>query len=81
MSRIRGKNTSPELIVWRLLHRMGYRFRLHGKNLSGNWMCCPVVFGYNGTASRMARMAAGGGLLPSARNCSTSASTNAQSCR
>src|SRR5262245_51339949 len=29
MSRIRGKNTSPELIVRRLLHRMGYRFRLH----------------------------------------------------
>ncbi len=28
-SRIRGKNTSPELIVRRLLHRMGYRFRLH----------------------------------------------------
>jgi len=29
MGRIRGKNTSPELIVRRLLHRMGYRFRLH----------------------------------------------------
>lgn len=35
MSRIRGKNTSPELIVRRLLHRMGYRFRLHVKNLPG----------------------------------------------
>ena len=35
MSRIRGKNTSPELIVRRLLHRMGYRFRLHVKTLPG----------------------------------------------
>jgi DNA mismatch endonuclease (patch repair protein) len=31
MSRIRGKNTSPELIVRSLLHRAGYRFRLHQK--------------------------------------------------
>ena len=29
MSRIRGKDTTPELIVRRLLHKMGYRFRLH----------------------------------------------------
>jgi DNA mismatch endonuclease, patch repair protein len=29
MSRIKGKDTSPELIVRRLLHKMGYRFRLH----------------------------------------------------
>ncbi len=29
MSRIRGKDTSPELIVRSLLHRLGYRFRLH----------------------------------------------------
>jgi DNA mismatch endonuclease (patch repair protein) len=29
MSRIRGKNTHPEMIVRRLLHKMGYRFRLH----------------------------------------------------
>src|SRR5256885_2386230 len=35
MSRIRGKNTTPELIVRKLLHRMGYRFRLHAKNLPG----------------------------------------------
>ena len=31
MSRIRGKNTKPEMIVRSLLHRMGYRFRLHVK--------------------------------------------------
>jgi DNA mismatch endonuclease, patch repair protein len=35
MGRIRGKNTTPELVVRRLLHRMGYRFRLHGKGLPG----------------------------------------------
>jgi DNA mismatch endonuclease Vsr len=29
MSRIRGKNTTPEKAVRSLLHRMGYRFRLH----------------------------------------------------
>jgi len=29
MSRIRGKDTSPEKVVRSLLHRMGYRFRLH----------------------------------------------------
>jgi DNA mismatch endonuclease, patch repair protein len=35
MSRIRNKDTKPELIVRSILHRMGYRFRLHGKNLPG----------------------------------------------
>ncbi len=29
MSRIRSKNTAPEKAVRSLLHRMGYRFRLH----------------------------------------------------
>src|SRR5204863_6910534 len=29
MSRIRGKDTAPEKIVRSLLHKMGYRFRLH----------------------------------------------------
>ena len=31
MSRIRSKNTKPELMVRSALHRMGYRFRLNGK--------------------------------------------------
>jgi DNA mismatch endonuclease, patch repair protein len=31
MSRIRSKNTKPELIVRTALHKMGYRFRLNGK--------------------------------------------------
>lgn len=29
MSKISGKNTKPEIFVRSLLHRMGYRFRLH----------------------------------------------------
>lgn len=36
MSRIRSRDTKPELIVRRLLHRMGYRFRLHRKDLPGS---------------------------------------------
>ena len=35
MSRIRGKDTKPEMVVRSLLHRMGYRFRLHGRKLPG----------------------------------------------
>jgi DNA mismatch endonuclease (patch repair protein) len=35
MSRIRGKDTTPEKIVRSLLHKMGYRFRLHVKKLPG----------------------------------------------
>lgn len=35
MSRIRSKDTWPELIVRSLLHWMGYRFRLYRKDLPG----------------------------------------------
>jgi DNA mismatch endonuclease (patch repair protein) len=35
MSRIKGKDTKPELIVRSLLHKMGYRFRLHVTDLPG----------------------------------------------
>lgn len=35
MSRVRGKNTKPELMVRRLVHGMGYRYRLHCGNLPG----------------------------------------------
>ena len=35
MSRIRGKNTKPEVSVRSMLHRMGYRFRVHPKGLPG----------------------------------------------
>jgi DNA mismatch endonuclease (patch repair protein) len=35
MSRIRGKDTKPELLVRSVVHRMGYRFRLHRTDLPG----------------------------------------------
>lgn len=35
MARIRAKDTKPELIVRSLVHRMGYRFRLHRRDLPG----------------------------------------------
>lgn len=35
MSRIGGKDTKPELFVRSLLHGLGYRFRLHVKDLPG----------------------------------------------
>lgn len=41
MSRIRGKDTKPELAVRRLVHSMGFRFRLHRRDLPG---CPDIVF-------------------------------------
>ena len=35
MSRIKGKDTAPELLVRSYLHKKGFRFRLHQKDLSG----------------------------------------------
>ncbi|ONF46185.1 very short patch repair endonuclease [Methylobacterium radiotolerans] len=35
MSRFRGKNTEPELLVRRALHAAGLRFRLHRRDLPG----------------------------------------------
>ena len=35
MSRVSGKNTKPEIAVRSLLHKLGYRFRLHRKDLPG----------------------------------------------
>ncbi len=35
MSRIRGKDTKPELIVRQVCHALGLRFRLHKKDLPG----------------------------------------------
>ncbi len=35
MSRVRGKDTKPEMVVRRLAHSLGYRFRLHRKELPG----------------------------------------------
>ena len=36
MSRIRNADTKPEMIVRRLVHGMGYRYRLHARDLPGN---------------------------------------------
>ena len=36
MSRIRGRNTKPELVVRRIAHGLGFRFRLHRKDLPGS---------------------------------------------
>lgn len=35
MRRVRGRDTKPELLVRGLAHRLGYRFRLHGRGLPG----------------------------------------------
>lgn len=35
MSLVRGKDTGAEMIVRRLVHSMGFRYRLHGKGLPG----------------------------------------------
>ena len=39
MKTVRNKNTKPELRVRSLLHRMGFRFRLHRKDMPG----CPDI--------------------------------------
>jgi DNA mismatch endonuclease (patch repair protein) len=35
MSRIKGKNTKPEMLVRRFLHAQGFRYKLHDKSLPG----------------------------------------------
>lgn len=35
MQAIKRQDTAPEMIVRRLLYRMGYRYRLHRKDLPG----------------------------------------------
>ena len=42
MQSVKSKNTGPELVVRRLLHGMGYRYRLHRKDLPGK---PDIVFG------------------------------------
>jgi len=36
MSKVRSSNTAPEIITRSIIHKMGYRFRLHNKKLPGN---------------------------------------------
>lgn len=40
MARVRAKDTRPELAVRRLLHRLGYRYRLHRRDLPGRPDIC-----------------------------------------
>jgi DNA mismatch endonuclease, patch repair protein len=35
MQAVKGRDTGPELMVRSILHRLGYRFRLHRKDLPG----------------------------------------------
>lgn len=35
MGLVRGKHTGPEMAVRRMVHGLGYRYRLHGKGLPG----------------------------------------------
>lgn len=36
MAQIKGKNTKPEIFLRSIVHRMGYRYRLHRRDLPGN---------------------------------------------
>ena len=35
MGRVRAKDTTPEMVVRRMLHAAGYRYRLHARDLPG----------------------------------------------
>lgn len=35
MARVKNKNTAPEIVVRKALYRLGYRFRLHRRDLPG----------------------------------------------
>ncbi|MGP4674803.1 very short patch repair endonuclease [Agrobacterium pusense] len=35
MSRVKGKNTKPEITVRKLIHGLGFRYRLHGRDIPG----------------------------------------------
>ena len=35
MRKVKSRDTKPEMVVRRLVHRLGYRYRLHRKNLPG----------------------------------------------
>lgn len=36
MSRVKGRDTKPEILVRSFVHRMGFRFRIHRRDLPGN---------------------------------------------
>jgi DNA mismatch endonuclease, patch repair protein len=41
MGLVKGRDTGPEMLVRRLVHRLGYRYRLHRRDLPG---CPDLVF-------------------------------------
>ena len=41
MARVRSKDSGPEMVVRKIAHAMGYRFRLHRRDLPG---CPDLVF-------------------------------------
>lgn len=45
MARVRSKNTRPEMLVRKLVFALGYRYRLHKRNLPG---CPDLVFAPRG---------------------------------
>lgn len=47
MRQVRSKDTKPEMVVRRLVHAMGHRYRLHSKNLPG---CPDLTFSARGKA-------------------------------
>jgi len=36
MSRVKGRDSKPEILVRSIVHRMGFRFRVHRRDLPGN---------------------------------------------
>jgi DNA mismatch endonuclease (patch repair protein) len=72
MARIAGRDTKPEMVVRRLLHAMGCRYRLHAKDLPGkpdivfrSRRKAILVHGPSGTAIPIPR--AGSPRLPKSR--------------
>lgn len=53
MSRIGPKDTKPEIMVRKGLHRLGFRYRLYTKDLPGNALQSPAgAFRLSGNAQR-----------------------------
>jgi uncharacterized protein (TIGR03067 family) len=60
MSRIRGKNTEPEMVVRSLLHRLAYRFRSHARHASSfsttsrakPWILLSILFVFASSSLR-----------------------------
>ena len=53
MRAIKGRDTMPEMTVRRILHKMGYRYRLHRKDLPGK---PDIVFGPSAESYFRSRM-------------------------